>query len=77
MKIWEQLLTQDKSSILIGIDLSPNIIMETYLSNQSFVTVINGDAHSPEVLQTVTEILKDRKLDFIFIDSEHNSQAAT
>jgi predicted O-methyltransferase YrrM len=40
------------------------------------VTVIKGDAHTSEVLQQVSELLNGRKLDFIFIDSEHTPQAA-
>ena len=75
MKVWEQLLKQDKNSILIGIDLSPNIQWDITKSNVS-VTVIKGDAHTTEVLQQVKEILKNRKFDFIFIDSEHTPRAA-
>ena len=75
MKIWEQLLKQDKNSILIGIDLSPNMQWDITKSKVS-VTVIKGDAHTPEVQEQVKEILQDRKLDFIFIDSEHTPRAA-
>jgi glycosyltransferase involved in cell wall biosynthesis len=75
MKIWEQLLPQNKSSILIGIDLSPNMQWDITKSKAS-VTVIKGNAHTEEVLQQVKEILQDRKLDFIFIDSEHTPTAA-
>jgi glycosyltransferase involved in cell wall biosynthesis/predicted O-methyltransferase YrrM len=78
LKIWEQLLKQDESSILIGIDLSPNIICQTHFSETKIsVTIINGDAHSPKVLQAVEQVLKTRKFDFIFIDSEHTSKAAS
>jgi predicted O-methyltransferase YrrM len=74
MKVWEQLLKQDKNSILIGIDLSPNMQWDITQSKVS-VTVIKGDAHTPEILQQVMSIIKDRKFDFIFIDSEHTSKA--
>ena len=74
LKIWEQLLTQNKNSILIGIDLSPNMQWDITQSNVN-VTVIKGDAHTPEVLHEVMDIIKDRKFDFIFIDSEHTDNA--
>jgi len=74
LKIWEQLLTQNKNSILIGIDLSPNMQWDITQSEVN-VWVIKGDAHTPEVLHEVMNIIKDRKFDFIFIDSEHTSKA--
>jgi glycosyltransferase involved in cell wall biosynthesis len=75
MKIWEELLPQNKGSLLIGLDLSPNMQWDITKSKVS-VTVIKGDAHTSEVLQQVSELLNGRKLDFIFIDSEHTPQAA-
>ena len=75
LKIWEQLLTQNKDSILIGIDLSPNVQWDIKQSKVS-VTVIKGDAHTIEVFKQVQQILKDRKLDFIFIDADHTDKGA-
>ena len=75
LKIWEQLLSQNKDSILVGIDLSPNMQWDISQSNVS-VTVIKGDAHNPEIIQQVINIIKNRKFDFIFIDSEHTAKAA-
>jgi glycosyltransferase involved in cell wall biosynthesis len=74
LKIWEQLLKQEKNSILIGIDLSPNMQWDITQSKVS-VTVLKGDAHTPEVIHEVIEIIKDRKFDFIFIDSTHTPKA--
>ena len=39
------------------------------------VTVIKGDAHTPIVYEKVWSIMRDRKFDFIFIDSEHTDKA--
>ena len=75
LKIWEQLLTQNKDSLLIGIDLSPNVQWDLKQSNVS-VTVIQGNAHNIDVFKQVQSILKGRKFDFIFIDAEHTNYAA-
>jgi glycosyltransferase involved in cell wall biosynthesis len=75
LKIWEQLLKQDKDSILIGIDLSPNMQWDISQSKVS-ASVIEGDAHTIAAIQQVENILQGRRLDFIFIDSEHTDQAS-
>jgi len=38
--------------------------------------LIEGKSENPETLKAVWEILGDRKVDFLFIDSEHTVEAA-
>jgi glycosyltransferase involved in cell wall biosynthesis/cephalosporin hydroxylase len=75
LKAWEQTLKQNGNSILIGVDNNPNVQWDVSESKVS-VHIIQGYSFEPEVLQQVEEVLKDRKLDFIFIDAQHNSPAA-
>jgi glycosyltransferase involved in cell wall biosynthesis len=75
LKAWEQTLKQNKDSILIGIDENPNVEWN-YLESNVSVHIIQGNSHDPKVLQEVERILKDRKLDFIFIDAQHTPAAA-
>lgn len=75
LKVWEQLLRQDKNSILIGIDLSSSVSWNTRESKVN-IHLIEGNSHDLSMLDKVKEILGDRKVDFVYIDGEHTSPAA-
>lgn len=78
LKVWEQLLKQDKNSILIGIDVNPSVNWDIKESNVK-IEIIKGNSHDENVLNDVKNILikmGDREFDFIYIDGEHTSSAA-
>lgn len=75
LKVWEQLLQQDNNSILIGIDLGLNIAWKIEDSKVN-IHLVKGNSHDISTLDKVKEILGDRKVDFVYIDGEHTSQAA-
>jgi len=39
------------------------------------IHLIEGKSENPETIKTVREILKGRKVDFLFIDAEHTNEA--
>lgn len=75
LKVWEQLLQQDKDSILIGIDLGSSVSWDTEKSNVS-VHLIKGNSQEYSTLDKVKQIIGKRKVDFVYIDGEHTSPAA-
>jgi glycosyltransferase involved in cell wall biosynthesis/23S rRNA U2552 (ribose-2'-O)-methylase RlmE/FtsJ len=75
LKAWEQTLKQNGNSILIGVDNNPNVQWDIYSSKVS-INIIQGYSYEPGILQQIEEVLKDRKLDFIFIDAQHTPAAA-
>lgn len=92
MKVWEEILKENgrgKENKLIGIDLSPNLCWNINNSDID-VHMIKGNSHDIETLEKVKAILgregngeggregenTGRKLDFVYIDGEHNSLAA-
>lgn len=77
LKVWEELLRRNgkgKENILIGIDIDPHVSWDISKSDIN-VTVITNNSHDESTLQQVKEILKDRRLDFIYIDGEHTNEA--
>ncbi len=75
LKVWEQLLQQDKNSILIGIDLGLSVSWKTEESKVD-VHLIKGNSQDYSTLDQVKQILGKRKVDFVYIDGEHTSHAA-
>ena len=74
LKIWEQLLPQNKNSLIISIDIQPNV---EWVYENSFVDirVIKGSTNDHSVRQGVKDILNGRKVDFLFIDTRHWNDA--
>jgi hypothetical protein len=72
LKVWEQILPQNKQSLLIGVDWGPNILWD-YANSPVDIRIVKGDTHTPDTWQTVKQILleRNRKADFLFIDAQH------
>jgi hypothetical protein len=73
LKVWEQLLPQNKESLLIGVDWGPNILWD-YANSPVDIRIVKGDTHAPDTRQAVKQILleRNRKADFMFIDAQHH-----
>ena len=73
LKVWEQLLPQNKESLLIGVDWGPNILWD-FANSPVDIRIVKGDTHSPDTWQAVKQILQERnrKADFLFIDAQHH-----
>ncbi len=77
LKVWEQLLQQSKDSILIGIDINPDVKWNIDKSIVS-VFIIKGNSHDISTIDKVLKILNDRNiksLDFAYIDGEHSNES--
>jgi hypothetical protein len=74
MKIWEQLLPKTKNSLLISVDIDPNVKWE-YDKSLVDIKVIKGDTTVESTRNTVKEILNGRTVDFLFIDTRHWNDA--
>lgn len=73
LKIWEQILPQNKNSLIIGVDWGPNILWD-YKNSPVDIRIVTGDTHDESSRNQVIQILKereDRKADFLFIDAQH------
>jgi hypothetical protein len=73
LKVWEQILPQNKQSLLIGVDWGPNILWD-YANSPVDIRIVKGDTHAQDTWQAVKQILHergDRKADFMFIDAQH------
>jgi len=72
LKVWEQILPQNKESLLIGVDWGPNILWD-WGSSPVDIRIVKGDTHAPDTWQSVKQILleRNRKADFLFIDAQH------
>jgi len=44
---------------------------KSFMSHKQKICLIRGDSHSPTTIKTVRNILKGRKVDFLFIDGDH------
>lgn len=87
LKCFEQVLEQNgkyKKNILIGIDISPNMLWDIKKSNITTELII-GNSHDTSTLDKVKRILFNgtlsdenmiRQLDFVYIDGEHTPNAA-
>jgi predicted O-methyltransferase YrrM len=65
-----------KDGLAIGIDVVDASEWNEYMSpNESEYCIIKGDSGSSEVLKKVKDILAGRKIDFLFIDGDHNIEA--
>ena len=73
LKVWEQILPQNKESLLIGVDWGPNILWD-WDNSPVDIRIVKGDTHAPDTWQTVKQILleRNRKADFLFIDAQHH-----
>lgn len=69
LKVWEQMLPQNKGSILIGVDINPNIQWYTDGSNVT-VHILKGDSRDKSTLDEILKILDGRELDFIYMDAD-------
>lgn len=76
LKVWEQLLPQNKNSLLIGIDIFPNLSWDISKSNVS-IHILKANSHDLSTLTNIKNILNNRKLDFVYIDGEHTSLAVS
>lgn len=83
-KIWEQILSLSnnlgKKNVLIGVDIGCNLQWDKTKSDITVEFVV-GNSHDINTLNKVKKILadnniKDEKIDFVFIDGEHNPRAA-
>jgi cephalosporin hydroxylase len=65
-----------EEAILISVDLYQTIekrILFRYIKKEKQkIFLIQGDSHSIETLRKIEEILKGRKVDFLFIDGDHS-----
>ena len=74
LKVWEQLLPQNKESLLIGVDWGPNVLWD-WANSPVDIRIIKGDTHAEDTRLQVKNILRergDRKADFLFIDAQHH-----
>lgn len=73
LKVWEQILPQNKDSLLIGVDWGPNVLWD-YKSSPVDIRIVKGNTHDPATRNAVKQILqeKGRKADFMFIDAQHH-----
>jgi hypothetical protein len=73
LKIWEQILPQNKNSLLIGCDWGPQILWD-WANSPVDIRIVKGDTHLRDTWLQVKNILHergDRKADFLFIDAQH------
>ena len=71
LKVWEQILPQNKESLLIGVDYSPENILWDWRNSPIDIRMIKGDTHAVETREQVKIMLASRKADFMFIDAGH------
>jgi hypothetical protein len=70
LKIWEQILPQNKNSLLISIDWGPNVLWD-YQNSRVDIRIVKGDTHDEATRNIVKQMLEGRKVDFLFIDAQH------
>lgn len=78
LKFWEQILPP--GGLLIGVDWRDgidNFICWPWRESDRDIHIVNLDAKSPECVEAVKEILKDRRLDFIFHDAVFDETVRT
>ncbi len=68
-KMWEQILP--KGGLLIGVDIEDKLRWNIKNSDRD-VHMIIGDSKNPDTINRVTNILKGNKIDFLFIDGDHD-----
>ena len=65
-----------KEATLISVDLNQHlwvrILLEYILKGKQKIFLIQGDSHSIETLRKIEGILRDNKVDFLFIDADHS-----
>lgn len=76
--LWDSVLSDSKSSdcLLIGIDLNNNFSWDTKKSKNN-IKMLFTDSRKKETIDIVKYILKDRKIDFAFIDGGHTEPVVT
>jgi len=66
----------DEEATLISVDLYQTIekrILFRYIKKRKQkIFLIQGDSHSIETLRKIEGILRDNKVDFLFIDADHS-----
>jgi len=75
-KFWEQLLPKD--GLLIGIDFfldTKQIICWNWRNSDREIHLVIERSQTPNTVEKVFKILGGKKLDFVFIDGEHNNLA--
>lgn len=70
LKIWEELLPKNKSSLLISVDIKDGILWD-YSNSLVDIRAVIGNTHSDDTREKVKSILNGRKVDFLFIDASH------
>jgi len=65
-----------KDATLISVDLNQHlwvrILLEYILKGKQKIFLIQGDSHSIETLRKIEGILRDNKVDSLFIDADHS-----
>jgi len=74
LKIWEQLVPQNKNSLIISIDIQPNVKWD-YVSSPVNIQIIKGSTDDSKVRELVKNLLIQRLVDFLFIDTRHWNDA--
>ena len=72
--VWNTLLQQNKTNLLIGIDYNLEVSWNVNCSPNT-VYVIGGNSHDSNVQNATKALLNGRKLDFLFLDAEHTNEA--
>ena len=60
LKVWEQILPQNKESLLIGVDWGPNILWD-WANSPVDIRIVKGDTHAPDTCLKVKQILLNAK----------------
>ncbi len=64
----------DKDGLAVGIDWRTNEIPWKMDDSECPVEYINGDSHSPEVIEKLKAVLNGREIDVLFIDGDHSKE---
>jgi predicted O-methyltransferase YrrM len=66
----------DEEATLISVDLNQDlwirILFRYIFKGKQNIYLIQGDSHNIETLKKIKAILKDNKVDFLFIDADHS-----
>lgn len=73
--LWRDLLS--KEGKLIGIDINFHLLRANFLNKADYnkIYLLEGFSNSPCIIDSVTRILNGEKIDFIFIDGDHEYES--
>jgi len=78
--LWTKVASEDATIISIDLPGGPfgsgypwlrSLVYKAWTKDRQKIFLIRGDSHKLETLEKVEEVLKDSKLDFLFIDGDH------